>query len=159
MIKIGVLSDSHHDLSAIDNAVCLAPDVDCWIHAGDSITDTDYLSTISQKQVFAVPGNIDWFYQKNKELLINIADIKVFITHGHNYNVKFGTDFLYERAVQLEANLVIYGHSHVGKVEKRNGITILNPGSIAQPRDGLAPSFMVVEIEQKEISIKRLYLK
>ena len=35
-MKIGIMSDSHHDLSAIDDAICLADDVDCWLHAGDS---------------------------------------------------------------------------------------------------------------------------
>lgn len=159
MIKIGIISDSHHDLTAIDNAICLAPDVDCWIHAGDSISDTDYLSTVSQKQVFAVPGNIDWFYTKNSELLVNIADIKVFITHGHRYNVKFGSNLLLERAKQLQADLVIYGHSHIGKIETFDDITIANPGSIAQPRDGLAPSFMIAEIKQKNICLKRIFLK
>ena len=38
-MKIGIISDSHNDLSAIDNAICLAPDVACWFHAGDSISD------------------------------------------------------------------------------------------------------------------------
>lgn len=63
-MKIGIISDSHHDLPAIDNAICLAEDVDCWLHAGDSIDDASYLADVSKKPVYAVPGNIDWFSTK-----------------------------------------------------------------------------------------------
>ena len=48
-MKIGIMSDSHHDLSAIDDAICLADDVDCWLHAGDSIDDAGYLADVSKK--------------------------------------------------------------------------------------------------------------
>ena len=63
-----IISDSHHDLSAIDDAICLADDVDCWLHAGDSIDDAGYLADVSKKPVYAVPGNIDWFSTKPKEI-------------------------------------------------------------------------------------------
>lgn len=158
-MKIGVISDSHHDLNAIDDAICLAPDVDCWFHAGDSIDDTSYLSGVSQKPVFAVPGNIDWFSNKPSELLIDIADIKVFLTHGHKYNVKWTTKYLYERAVNLNADLVIYGHSHVGNHEIIQEKVIINPGSVSEPRDGLSPSFMIVDINNHKIEVNRLFLK
>ena len=69
-MKIGIMSDSHHDLSAIDDAICLADDVDCWLHAGDSIDDAGYLADVSKKPVYAVPGNIDWFSTKPKEILV-----------------------------------------------------------------------------------------
>ena len=72
-MKIGIMSDSHHDLSAIDDAICLADGVDCWLHAGDSIDDAGYLADVSKKPVYAVPGNIDWFSTKPKEILIEIA--------------------------------------------------------------------------------------
>ena len=52
-MKIGIMSDSHHDLSAIDDAICLADDVDCWLHAGDSIDDAGYLADVSKKPVYA----------------------------------------------------------------------------------------------------------
>ena len=86
-MKIGIMSDSHHDLSAIDDAICLADDVDCWLHAGDSIDDAGYLADVSKKPVYAVPGNIDWFSTKPKEILVELAGKKIFLTHGHKYNV------------------------------------------------------------------------
>lgn len=158
-MKIGIISDSHHDLNAIDNAICLAPNVDCWFHAGDSIDDASYLADVSKKQVFAVPGNIDWFSNKPQELLVDIADIKIFLTHGHKYNVKWTTKYLYEQANKFNADLVIYGHSHIGKHEEINGKIIINPGSISEPRDDLLPSFMIVTINNKNIDVERIFLK
>lgn len=158
-MKIGIMSDSHHDLNAIDEAICLADDVDCWFHAGDSIEDAEYLENVSQKKVFAVPGNIDWFIDKPQELLVNIADKKIFLTHGHKYNVKWSTKSLYERACPLNADLIIYGHSHVGNEEHIDDKIIINPGSVSEPRDGLNPSFMIATIDQGKIEIERIFLK
>lgn len=158
-MKIGIISDSHHDLPAIDNAICLAEDVDCWLHAGDSIDDASYLADVSKKPVYAVPGNIDWFSTKPQEMLITIANKKFFLTHGHKYNVKWTTKYLYERACMLDADIIVYGHSHVGNEEHINNKIIINPGSISQPRDGLAPSFMIIEINNKKINIQRIFLK
>lgn len=158
-MKIGIISDSHHDLNAIDEAICLADDVDCWFHAGDSIEDADYLADVSKKSVYAVPGNIDWFVKAPQELLVNVADKKIFLTHGHKYGVKWTTKQLYERACQLNADLVIYGHSHVGNEEHIDDKIIVNPGSVAEPRDGLNPSFMIADINKGKITIKRIFLK
>ena len=107
-MKIGIMSDSHHDLSAIDDAICLADDVDCWLHAGDSIDDAGYLADVSKKPVYAVPGNIDWFSTKPKEILVEIAGKKIFLTHGHKYNVKWTTKYLYEQASKLGADIIVY---------------------------------------------------
>lgn len=158
-MKIGIISDSHNDLSAIDNAICLAPDVACWFHAGDSISDAEYLMNVAQKQVFAVPGNIDWFSTAHKEVLVEIAGIKVLITHGHQYNVKSTRQYLYEHSLKTDANLIIYGHTHIGKQEIIEHKYLVNPGSVSEPRDGLKPSFMIADISPEEIKINRIFLE
>ena len=132
-MKIGIMSDSHHDLSAIDDAICLADDVDCWLHAGDSI--------------------------EPKEILVEIAGKKIFLTHGHKYNVKWTTKYLYEQASKLGADIIVYGHSHVGNEEHVNDKIIINPGSVSEPRDGLDPSFMIIDINNEKINLQRIFLK
>lgn len=158
-MKIGIMSDSHHDLSAIDDAICLADDVDCWLHAGDSIDDAGYLADVSKKPVYAVPGNIDWFSTKPKEILVEIAGKKIFLTHGHKYNVKWTTKYLYEQASKLGADIIVYGHSHVGNEEHINDKVIINPGSVSEPRDGLDPSFMIIDINNEKINLQRIFFK
>ena len=97
-MKIGIMSDSHYDLDAIDNAICLADDVDCWLHAGDSIEDSKYLEKVSGKKVYGVIGNVDWTYEKPNDLLLKLADINIFLTHGHTYNVKTSLEELKDMA-------------------------------------------------------------
>ena len=94
---------------------------------------------------------------------LEIEGKKVFITHGHLHKVGFGTDDLYELAVRNGYDIVLYGHTHVQKVENRNGIYIANPGSLALPRDGAEGKFILLEFDQNgtpffaENSLKREY--
>ncbi len=157
-MKIGIISDSHHDLKSIDEAICLAEDINYWFHAGDSIEDAEYLEQVSGKKVYKVCGNIDWFSHSPQELLVKIENVRIFLTHGHKYQVKWTLDNLFERAVKLNADLIIYGHSHVGAKEIIKNRIFVNPGSISQPRDGMPPSFMKADINGSNINIERIFL-
>ena len=42
-MKIGLISDTHGNTAAIDQAVELAGEIDLWLHAGDMIHDAEYL--------------------------------------------------------------------------------------------------------------------
>lgn len=65
-------------------------------------------------------------------------DQRLFLTHGHIYN---------------EANLpklnsgdvVFYGHTHVNKIIKREGIVIINLASIALPKEDNPYSYGILE--------------
>ncbi len=165
IIKIGVMSDSHRNLHAIDDVICKVEesgiDVSCWFHAGDSIDDTEYLEKVSGKKVYKVPGNVDWFTKARREILVNIGGINIYMTHGDMYQVKWGLKQLADRAKLLDADLIIYGHSHVGAKDIIDGRVFINPGSVSEPRDGLAPSFMIVTInnrENRKIDVERIFL-
>lgn len=158
-MKIGIISDSHYNLKAIDNAICLAGEMDYWFHAGDSIDDAAYLESVTKKPVFKVVGNIDWCSPGPKEVLTEIAGKRIYMTHGHLFGVKMGLDTLSERAEQVMADVIIYGHSHVGLQKQIGDKLFLNPGSVTEPRDNLAPSFMIMQIENGEINVQRIFLK
>ena len=41
----------------------------------------------------------------------------------------------------------MYGHTHKPFLEKVNGVTVLNPGSLSYPRqEGRRPSYMVITV-------------
>ena len=40
-MKIGLISDTHGNTAAIDQAVELAGEIDLWLHAGDMIHDAE----------------------------------------------------------------------------------------------------------------------
>jgi uncharacterized protein len=63
---------------------------------------------------------------------------RLFLTHGHIYNE--------QNMPKLSAgDVFIFGHTHIPKAEKSNGITIINTGSIALPKESNPNTYGVLE--------------
>ena len=159
-MKIGLISDTHGNFQAIDKAVSLAQNVEMWLHMGDCVPDAEYLQTVSSVPVCGVAGNCDWptgdiCYER----IVEVADYKIFITHGHNYGVRYTQEYIMEAAESQGADIAIYGHTHI--VEYLTGPPILlNPGSASRPRDDTRGSFMIMElIPEVEPKIKVIRMK
>lgn len=133
-MMIGVMSDSHGDTSAIEKAVKAIGEVDFWLHAGDFCTDADFLAKHTGKQVYAVAGNCDSASLPFKvDEFLEIEGRKIWLTHGHKYNVKLGTEDLIWNAKNYEVDIVIYGHTHISENSSYEGLHVINPGSVARP--------------------------
>ena len=146
-MKIGVMSDSHGDRRAIDRAVERAGKVDLWLHAGDCAPDAAYLALVSAARVENVAGNTDWPDGKTPdEIIVEAAGHRIFLTHGHIYGVRSTLEMLVEAAKAGSADIAVYGHTHVAQ-DVSGEVYVLNPGSVARPRDEARPSFMLVELE------------
>ena len=91
-------------------------------------------------------------------LEISIAGKKLFLTHGHRYNVYYGTKDLRSELIRRGMDLVFYGHTHVANSMRshvtRDGrndfLGILNPGSCAQARGGMPNTFAIVSVHRDE---------
>ena len=59
-----------------------------------------------------VAGNNDFFTRLKKEEEFYIGNFKVWLTHGHNYYVSMGTEFIREEARSRGADIVMFGHTH-----------------------------------------------
>jgi putative phosphoesterase len=122
--------------------------VDLYIHLGDGERDTaGFHNDIPFKEHYCVRGNCDSGYTPT-EKFFSAAGKKLFITHGHLYDVKTGLERLTQRAVELKADIVLYGHTHEGleTYDTARKIHFLNPGSISLPKHGKPPTYGVVEI-------------
>jgi putative phosphoesterase len=133
-MRIGVLSDSHGSLRRAEQAVSLMGKIDLLLHAGDFYRDGLHLGRIFQVETKAVVGNCDRGTQGPVEEILEVADHRILLTHGHLYGVKFGLMRLYYRALEVEAGIVVFGHTHVPMAEEVEGVYFLNPGSVAYPR-------------------------
>lgn len=152
-MKLLVFSDSHGRynkiLDAINDhrAIC-----DAIIFLGDGISDISAVKAqFPELTYFFVKGNCDVFRQDqvSSEATLVLEDRRVFITHGHKYGVKGGIGNLLAKAVENEADLVLFGHTHrpfesVYEINARR-IRLFNPGSIA---DG---SYGVIDISNNAI--------
>lgn len=70
-----------------------------------------------------------------------------FITHGHLFNLAI-------RPPYRHGDVLIHGHTHMHTVETSNGLTYINPGSAALPKDGQPKSYMTLDWEKSLFEIK-----
>ena len=131
MIKIGVLSDTHHTLDTRFIKHIKKCD-EIW-HAGDigSLDVTDQLREITKLK--AVYGNIDngkLRIEFNKMIYFKCEGVSVLMTHIGGYPGKYKKgikDLLKEK----NPDIFICGHSHILKVmfDQELGILHMNPGA------------------------------
>jgi putative phosphoesterase len=63
------------------------------------------------------------------------------------------------RFAQLPYDFVILGHTHVPMVEHVDRVTVINPGSCAQPRDqDRRGSYAILDLECREVKLRRVRL-
>ena len=113
----------------------------------------ELLNTVKDK-VIAVRGNCD--SEVDQMLLgfpitaeyqnIPLTNTRLFATHGH----------IFEPAsipVSVKAgDIFAFGHTHVPVLEvNESGILVLNPGSVALPKEGHPPTYAVIDEDQVEI--------
>lgn len=161
MMKVIIMSDTHHKLSAAIKCMKNVGKVDRIIHLGDHVRDAQDLQAIFDQSIDYVAGNCD-FYESEAPTyrIIDLAGKKFLITHGHDFHVKYGLETLRRYVIENKLDGAFYGHTHCRYLGYEGEAIILNPGSISQPRDGGQPSFALLEIEENgkcHISIKEVH--
>ncbi|MBO8138111.1 MAG: metallophosphoesterase [Desulfotomaculum sp.] len=150
-MRIGVLSDTHGNLEAARIALTCMGEIDLLLHAGDHFKDAHQLAKSKELLVCAVVGNCDWDMQEPEDLLIDAAGKKIWLTHGHKYNVKFSHHMLVKKALQHKIDVVVYGHTHIPVIEEQEGILIFNPGSASRPRGSRGPTYGMLVIDNQQV--------
>ena len=143
-MKILVLSDSHRAEKPMLDAV-RRERPDAIIHLGDHASDAQVLSSeFPLLPLSVVRGNCDLFEDNVPEsVLMNWEGVRIFATHGHRYGVKSNVLRLYYAAMEKEAEVILFGHTHIPYCEESDGVWLLNPGSCGRSR----PSYGIIEIE------------
>lgn len=131
---IAVVSDTHRVIKYIDLAKELIEGADVLIHLGDNIDDVEVLERGFEGKVYAVAGNCDYSTKYPKETIIEVNGRKIFFTHGDLYGVKNSLNNIYYRGKELDADIVLFGHTHEQIIEENRGIILMNPGSISLPK-------------------------
>ena len=129
-MKILVFADSHGQTAdMIDIVKTEKPDM--IIHAGDFMRDAEELrSNFRDIELHAVSGNCDFGTDSDAEDVFSVYGKKFYLTHGHLQRVKKGYTALTIAANEKQANIVIFGHTHVPLYETIGNLTVINPGSI-----------------------------
>jgi uncharacterized protein len=145
-MKIGVLSDSHGSVFFLERAIQVLKECSVIYHLGDYVKDCSIITKRLKIPIVAIRGNCDSSTEGILEKIEVIEGINIFLTHGHNYGVKFNNFKLRYKAMETNSNIVLYGHTHIAKIEKEENIYYINPGSLSEPRSGTRPSVVIIEI-------------
>ena len=140
---LAVFSDTHGSTAGMAAAVRrVRPDI--LVHLGDHIRDTAVLEReFPDLPLHAVPGPCDFAARAPDPDRFVAGPGKGFATHGHRYSVKYGLDSLLNAAHFSGAGLVLYGHTHIARIDYYGGMTVVNPGTSGL---GPQPSFALIEI-------------
>ena len=148
-MKAILLSDSHGRVGNLVEAVMNEKDVDMVMFMGDVHRDIEeFILAFPRILVAEVIGNNDFFEKSVPEdRFFEFGGKKIFMTHGHRYNVKYSTALLVKKAKEVGADICLYGHTHSRDFDEVAGITVINPGSASK-------SYAVLNIENGEIGVE-----
>ncbi len=147
-MRFCLVSDTHRYRHELLMAVKNTQPATAVLHAGDEASDARWLMERGNWPVYGVAGN--WDTPSDlfpTERILNFG-LQIFLVHGHRQRVKEGISLLVERAKDVHADIVIYGHSHVASVMMSDGILLVNPGSLAAPRGRRERTFAMMEIDE-----------
>lgn len=141
--RVGLISDTHGVLRP--EALAALQGCDTILHAGD-VGRPEVLDGLRQlaARVVAVRGNVDgeWAAGLPEVTEVDIAGHRILLLHD-----------LKQPGVEPRAGIdvVVSGHSHQPRIDRRDGVLYVNPGS-AGPRRFRLP----VAVARLEISATRL---
>lgn len=144
-MKLLVVSDSHGNNQALEQLQLIYPNMDLYLHLGDSESDEFCI-----KPFISVEGNCDFYPNFQNYLIIPTPLGNIFACHSPYISKG--------EIVSKKAKFFLHGHTHKRRFETIDNITYLNPGSISFARDGNDLSYMILEITDKgfEVAFKCL---
>ncbi len=183
--RLLVISDTHGEYELLKHIVIeFGADVDAFIFCGDGFCDVAALieeawtnpdlREVIPPVIISARGNGDGEkysvkvpaeeleekyrhndYRTVSRQLCTVAGRNLLVVHGHRHGVDFGTETLASSAYTLDADMVLFGHTHRSFWEESEGTLILNPGSVSRPRGGMPPTFALLsfpgEIERYRV--------
>jgi len=101
-------------------------------------------------KIIAIKGNcdayvdqmvLDFYIHDEYELTLNGK--RIIMTHGHIINP--------DHYLNISDGVVLYGHTHIHKMDRINGAIYLNPGSVSLPKGGQEKSYAILDDNSFEV--------
>ncbi len=163
MVKVGLISDTHGDLSAWQKLLPFLKDCHFVLHAGDVLYHGVFNPILpsydpgqlaeelnnSKLRLLLARGNCDSdvdqlalnFPLSSPYLVCQLDYLSILVHHGH----LFSPDELLKLAERWSIKMILTGHTHSFVIEERDGVWLVNPGSPSLPKDNKPPSFALLE--------------
>lgn len=142
--RIGLISDTHGLLR--ESALQALRDCELILHAGD-IGDPAVLSELLRlAPLIAVRGNND-----TEAWALDYAEQqRLRFTSGHGLHLLHDLKTLDGDPAQSGIQIVVSGHTHRPKIEQRDGVLYVNPGSAGPRRFSLPISIAYLDLRGRE---------
>lgn len=146
---LAIISDSHGLLR--DSVTEALQRFDLIVHAGD-VGPRNLLQRLEAiAPVVAVRGNIDSELASLPPTeLISVNDQLIYVLHDLN--------LLDLDPAAAGIAMVVSGHSHKPKIDRRGGVLYVNPGSIGPRRFSLPVSFAKVACEERGFIVELMHV-
>ena len=162
-MKIGVVSDTHLTDKTQELPKNMLDDfksADMVIHAGD-LVDFSVIERLKKvcPKVIAVYGNMDPFEVRSKlpkKEIINVGKFRIGVFHGYGASANL-IDLLTGIFKNDKVDIVIFGHSHSGLNQEKDGVIFFNPGSPTDKIYAKDNTYGIIELNDK-IELKLIKL-
>ena len=145
-MKIVVVSDSHGNLTLLQEILNKNYDADYFIHLGDFELPTYLMSSF-----LFVKGNCDYLVENNLYKDIVIGGLKIHLEHGDKINYSDFDNYI----ISKHCAIFLFGHIHKKIALKIDNTYVFNPGSLTRPRDSNKGSYLLLIIDNnKNITYK-----
>jgi putative phosphoesterase len=144
---IGVISDTHGLLRT--EAMTALAGVEHILHAGD-VGDPAILDALAQiAPVTAIRGNVD-----THGACAELPETEAVMLRGRLFYLVHAIEELDISPAAAGVAVVVYGHSHQSRVERRGDVLYLNPGSAGPKRFKLDVTLALVTISEGGIEAR-----
>ncbi len=179
-MRIGVVSDIHCNIAALEHAIALMGPVDRLFALGDIIDEFRFSAPVvellraqdaltirgNHEQVFFEgPGaggrlgavdkaaSAEWLANRPKQIELELLGRRMLMVHAtpwpSNYDYVPPSSSAFQRFADVDADIVLYGHTHQPVVRQVGSTLVINPGSVGvgRPHDhGFVQSCAVLDL-------------
>lgn len=153
MIKILVISDTHHNYQIMGSVLEIEKHAGVIFHLGDEHDDLDmFFEYTEHKNIYTVPGiyHPDYLNKPTRRCIsFSIENWDFQMAHApKDLNLSDNT-----------IDLFLHGHTHKPEITMLTKACMLNPGHLKAPMDrGFVASYMIIELqpEKADVFIKDL---
>lgn len=164
IVKVLVISDTHGSVYYWNKIKKIAEQVDEIFHLGDVLyhgprnplpegyNPKELVEELKKFNINYIRGNCDadvdvkvlGLQEMPKQTMEFFKDIPIYLFHGEsiendNFDV---TSFAKNHNVRI----ILHGHTHIPKIEEKEGIIIANPGSLSLPKGGFPQTYMIIDL-------------
>ncbi len=165
-MRVAVFSDTHGIKEVMRVILSDLGPFDMMLHLGDGAKDGIAVSNEFGIKLHGVCGNEDYGVKLKEQLLLDVNKWSCLLFHGYHMELNpfqsqeiWKNHFrnMHKAAINSNASVILFGHTHKPLLKKIDNVLLCNPGSPSlQYVRSTSPSFAILEADQEKLEISLL---